>query len=130
MDSLQYVVLRVKLLNSTLASPNDTLGEPSPAPVILEFSRILVSNQTWSVPFDWSISNYTVKGGSFIITRLLVNQIPLTDQFATAISGQNFRFVFELWFYDTTTNDLAFSWYSNGRASDVWTQIWFNVAQA
>ena len=129
MGSLQYVVIRVKLLNSTLASPNDTLGEPSPAPVILEFAQVLVSNQTWSIPFDWEVSNYTVRGANFVIASLLVNQSPLHGQFANAIFGRGFRFVFELWFYDTQTNNLVFSWYTNGRPIDVWTQLWFNVAQ-
>ena len=130
MGSLQYVVIRVKLLNSTLATPNDTLGEPSPAPVVLEFAQVLVSNQTWSIPFDWEISNYTVRGGNIVITSLLVNQSPLHGQFATALFGRGFRFVFELWFYDIETNNLAFSWYTNGLPTDVWTQLWFNVAQS
>jgi hypothetical protein len=129
MSALQYVVIRVKLLNSTSASPNDTLGEPSPAPVILEFAQVLVSNQTWSIPFDWEVSNYTVRAGNIVITSLLVNQSPLHGQFANAIFGQGFRFVFELWFYNIETNNLAFSWYTDGRPTDVWTQVSFNVAQ-
>ena len=129
MGSLEYVAIRVKLLNSTLPSPNDTLGEPSPAPVILEFAQVLLNNQTWSIPFDWEISNFTIRGGNTIITGLLVNQNLLQGQFASANLGQGFRFVFEVWFYDIRTNNLAFSFSTNGRPIDSWTQVWFNVGQ-
>jgi len=129
MGSLQYVVIRVKLLNSTSASPNDTLGEPSPAPAILEFAQVLVSNQTWSIPFDWAISNYTVSGGTIVITSLSVNRNYLHGQLGKANFGRGFRFVFELWFYDIDTNSLVFPWYTNGLPTDSWTEVWFNVAQ-
>ena len=129
MGSLQYVVLRVKLLNSTMTSPNDALGQPSLAPAILEFSRVLVNNETWSIPFVWEILNSTLKGGHVTITRVSINQTSLTGQFASAVSGYNFRFVFELWYYDTATNDLAFSWRTDGQVHSVWTQIWFNATQ-
>jgi hypothetical protein len=128
MGSLQYVMIRVKLLNSTMAGPNDTLGEPSPSPEILEFAQVLANNQTWSIPFDWEISNYTVKTGNIIISSLSVNQALLNGQFASSAFGQNFRFVFELWFYDRDANSLSFSWYtSSGQLTDSWTEVWFNV---
>ena len=129
MGSLQYVVLRVKLLNSTMTSPNDTLDQPSPSPAILEFARVLVNNETWSIPFVWEILNSTVAGGRVIITSLSINQTSLRGQFASAVSGYNFRFVFELWYYDATKNDLAFSWRTDGQVHVVWTQIWFNATQ-
>ena len=129
MGSLQYVVLRVKLLNSTMPSPNDALDQPSPAAAILEFARVLVKNETWSIPFVWEILNYTVTGGHVTITSLSINQTSLTGQFASAVSGYNFRFIFELWYYDTNTNDLAFSWQTQSAQHSVWTQIWFNATQ-
>jgi uncharacterized membrane protein len=129
MGSLQYVVLRVKLLNSTMISPNDALDQPSTAPAILEFARVLVNNETWSIPFAWEMLNSTVTGGHVTITNLSINQTSLTGQFASAVSGYNFRFIFELWYYDTTTNNLAFSWRADGQVHSVWTQIWFNATQ-
>jgi len=129
MGSLQYVVLRVKLLNSTMHSPNDALGQPSPAPLVLEFARVLVNNETWSIPFVWEILNSTVTGGHVTITGLSINQTSLTGHFASAVSGYNFRFIFELWSYDTNTNDLTFSWRTDGEVRSVWTQIWFNATQ-
>ena len=129
MGSLQYVVLRVKLLNSTMTSPNATLGQPSPAPTIVEFARILLDNETWSIPFVWEILNYTYipNDEGLRITDLSINQNLFTGQFASTASGQNLRFVFEVWYYDTTNDDLAFAWQTQGVVQAVWTQIWFNV---
>lgn len=128
MGSLQYVVLRVKLLNSPMQGPNGVLGQLSPVLSILEFARVLVNNETWLIPFVWEILNNTVAGGHVTITSLSINQTSLTGQFASSFR-YSFRFIFELWYYDTTTNDLAFSWQTNGEVSSVWTQIWFNATQ-
>jgi len=128
MGSLQYVVLQVKLLNSTMQPPNDTTGQPSQAPPVLEFARVLVNNETWSIPFVWEIQNMTTIQGTVTLTSLSINQTNLTGQFVSAQSGQNFRFVFEVWHYDATTNSPSFAWTtSDGHLHDVWTQIWFNT---
>jgi len=129
MGSLQYVVLRVKLLNSTMAAPNDTTGQPGQGLVVFEFARVLVSNETWSIPFVWEIQNATKSRGEVTITALSINQTTITGEFASAYSGNNFRFVFEVWHYDPTANDLSFPWTtSDGQLHVVWTQIWFNAS--
>jgi hypothetical protein len=130
MASIEYVVVRVKLLNSTLASPDEVTGKPSPVSPLTEFTRVLLDNETWSIPFVWKILNATQKGGSLSITRLSVNQTLLSGEFASAVSGFNFRFVFELWFYDENANDLVFSWRTSDTSHSVWTQIWFNATLA
>lgn len=127
MNGLEYVVLRVKLLNSTLSAPDELTGSPSPVSAIFEFSRILVNNETWSIPFTWRIASLTKQSQSLLITGLSVNEILLTGNLASAISGLNFRFVFELWFYDISTSTLSFAWTAGGATHSVWTQIWFNA---
>lgn len=127
MNSLQYVVLRVKLLNATIASPNDTAGTPSPVAPLLELRRVMVDNETWSFPFVWNIQNYTLQSGNVLITELALNQTLIRGELARAVQGYNFRFVFELWSYDSTTQSLVFSWQSEAVVRSVWTQIWFNA---
>lgn len=127
MGSLQYVVVRVKLLNSTLTSPDDSTGRASPVQPLFEFTRVLTDNETWSLPFAWKILDVTLKGGTASITNLSVNQIPFNSENITAVSGFNFRFVFELWSYDKNMNDLVFSRQAGGTQHSVWTQIWFNT---
>jgi uncharacterized membrane protein len=127
MGSLQYVVLRVKLINSTINTPNSTTGIPSPAAPILEFARVLLDNETWSIPFTWKIINLHQAGTSIAITRLSINNNTLTGEFSSASQGMNFRFLFELWFYDETTHQLTFFWTSAGDRHSAWTEIWFNA---
>lgn len=129
MGSLQYVVLRVKLLNSTIASPNQTTGTSSPVAPIIEFARVLLDNETWSIPFNWRLMSLARSGDRVAITRLLINNRTLVGEFASAADGNNFRFVFELWFYSETAQELVFSWVFAGESHAAWTQIWFNATK-
>lgn len=127
MNGLEYVVLRVKLLNASLSSPDELNGTPSPVPEIFEFSRILLNNETWSIPFAWEILTLTQQGRSVLVTGLSINQTLLKGNLGSSVSGLNFRLVFELWSYDETGGNLLFSWSANGNNRSVWTQIWFNA---
>jgi len=127
MGGLQYVVLEVKLLNSTLKSPDEMTSSPSDAPPVFEFSRVLLDNETWTVPFLWKILQANQTAGSLTLTRISLNGNMLTGQLVEATSGYNFRFVFELWSYDEAANDLLFSWRTGSGQRSVWTQIWFNA---
>ena len=125
--NLEYVVVEVKLLNSTITGPISSTGSPSSVQPILKFTRVLVQNETWSMPFEWMIVNATQGNGSISITGLSINGFQLNGLFASAHSGYNFRFVFELWFYDTSSNVLVFSQPTTVGPRSVWTQIWFNA---
>jgi uncharacterized membrane protein len=126
MGGLEYVIVRVKLINSTLPAPNGFNGTASPVPELLEFRRMIIDNDTWSIPFVWKLSNLTRQGPSVIINGLSVNQTALNGFLGSATYGRNFRLVFELWFYDET-GEPSFSWSSGGTLRSVWTQIWFNA---
>jgi len=127
MGSVQYVVVRAKLLNSTLASPDELTGKPSPVIPLFEFTRVLLDNETWSIPFVWRVLNVTISEGRLMLTELSINGVHLNGEFATAFSGFNYRFVFELWSFDQAFNDLTFTWRTNSSQHSAWTQIWFNM---
>jgi hypothetical protein len=130
MGSLQYVIVRVKLLNSTIAGPDELTGKPSSLTPLIEFTRVLVDNETWSMPFRWRILNATERSGNILLNELSINEKPINGELATASSGFNYRFVFELWFYDPVTNNLIFSWRTNDSQRSIWTQIWFNATKS
>ena len=127
MSALEYIVVRVKLLNSSQTSPNELTGVPSPVPTIFEFARILTDNETWSIPFVWSISDMTNQQGSVQIKAITVNQTTIPGILGEARAGLNFRLVFELWFYDHDTGNLIFFWSTPTGPYSVWTQMWFNA---
>lgn len=127
MGSIQYIVVRVKLINSTLPAPNDLTSQPSPESSIFEFTRVLLNNETWSIPFVWEILSTSQNESTLQITKLSINGIVINGDLARAVSGFDYRFVFELWFYDETTNKLSFSLQNEGEPRSIWTQIWFNA---
>jgi hypothetical protein len=127
MGSLQYVVVSVKLLNSTLRSPDELSGTPSSVAPVTEYVRVLVNNETWTMPFVWKLLGVRSSVGRILITGISINQVTFTGDLVEAVSGINYRLVFELWFYDITTNGLVFSWHTQSGPHSVWTQIWFNV---
>lgn len=127
MGSIQYVVVRVKLLNSTSPSPDDLTNKPSPVTPLLESTRVLLDNETWAIPFRWKITDVALKNEKLTLKEILINETPFRHELVTAVSGINYRFVFELWSYDQATNDLAFSWRTDNVQHSVWTQIWFNA---
>jgi hypothetical protein len=127
MSALEYVIVRVKLLNATEISPNELTGVGSPAVAVYEFARVLTSNETWMIPFTWTIMNMAPINGNIMITGLAINGTILTGNLAEARGGLDFRFVFELWFYDTNAGNLVFSWSTPTSTYSVWTQLWFNA---
>ena len=127
MNALEYVVVRVKLLNATEIAPNELTGVASPAPEIFEFARILVNNETWMISFPWEIIDTSTANNVMTITRLVVNGTTLSGNLAQAVGGSDFRFVFELWFYDPNGGTLVFSWSTPSSSYSAWTQLWFNV---
>lgn len=127
MNSVQYVLVRVKIANSTTQSPDDSKGEPSHALVLLEFSRVLLDNETWKIPFNWTILNASQEGPSVDLTGLSINDASFKGRLATALSGFNYRFIFELWVYNLATNAFSFSWMVKNSQHSVWNEMWFNA---
>ena len=127
MGSIQYVEIQVKLMNSTVSSPDEPTGKPSPLQPLVEFTRVLVENETWSIPFNWTILNLSQTGSMMTITELSINENHFEGGLAIAVSGFNYRFVFELWFYDQAGEEMTFSWKTEDYQHSVWTQIWFNA---
>lgn len=116
-----------KLLNSTDPSPADSQGQPSPRSQLLEFTRALVDNEIWSIPFVWEIRNITQRDQNRSISGLALDNTTFVGELAFVASCLNFRFVFDLRFYDEAANGLAFSWNVAEIQRSAWTQVWFTA---
>jgi hypothetical protein len=127
MGTVQLVSIRIKTSNQTVPPPDDQRGLESPAPTVTDFAQFLQDNETWEVPFVWSISNATSNSGS---TRILTMQINNESYPATswsASNGYNFRLIFELWTWQTDTSAFGYGWITEGTHRTAWLQIWFNM---
>jgi hypothetical protein len=131
MGSVQYVSVRVKLGNQTILPPNDTLAVPSPAPLVTEFSRFMLDNETWHLPFEWQVANYTTAAdGQVHIAELTINNVTYTLQHpptCAAIGSCNFRLLFELWTWSVDIQDFQIGWGTSDQRRIAWLQLWFNL---
>lgn len=132
MGSLQYVSIRVKLGgNQTIYSPNDTLAQPSPAPLITEFKHFILNNETWMVPFDWQIVNYTTTTtGQVSIHSLTIDNVTYVlgnSPVCPGINSCSFRLIFELWTWNVESNNFQVGWSNGDQQRIAWLQLWFNL---
>lgn len=128
MGSTQLAIVRAKLGNQTLASPNETEATPTPLPTLIEFRRVLQDNETWEFPFVWKITNTTNVGNLTYLT-LNINGIETYVEDVGAKDGYNYRLIFELWTLDTESNDIIFGWKASNERRAAWLQLWFNATR-
>ena len=107
----QKVIIKVKILNSTMLLPDDQKNQPSPYDSFVELPISMFANQTLLVPFSWGIMNASSIGNQISIDHLLVNnqavEVTVSDS-----ANSFFRIVFELWVYDNTSEQYSFGWAS------------------
>jgi hypothetical protein len=126
MGSVQYVIIRFKLGNESIAPPNETSTTPSPAPVIMQYSRVLLDNETWEFPFQWSIIKVNQVQNATSLT-LDVNGTAVDMPTPTSQGGRNFRIIIELWVYNPDMEAFEFGWVTGTERHAAWLQVWFNV---
>ncbi len=126
MGRAQYVAIKFKILNNSFASPNTSLGVPSPAPVIFEFRDILLSNETKIEPFTWEIIEAYNDTDTIEISKIKINE-RLIDVDIMIGNDESTRLVFELWLFNNVSKEFSFAWISNGEPRCVWNQLWINV---
>jgi hypothetical protein len=124
--SVQYVSVRIKLLNSTMKMPNDQEHIPSPYAFFVEFPAFLSVNDTQLVPFSWGVSDAVSQNGSIILKHLIVNG-QTVDVNVSASGDHFFCMVFELWVYDQSSHEYRFGWESGKEFSSASLNIWFRV---
>jgi hypothetical protein len=140
MATTQYMLVKVKFLDSKMSPPNNTIGTPSEGTSVYEIEKILTKNETEVIPFKWSILNSSnLINNELRITKISFNGQP-SDQSLnfniqpsdlTLINGVKFvklRIVFELWLYDTNVNAFKFNVDTAASPRIVWNQIWFNLS--
>jgi uncharacterized membrane protein len=131
MGTVQFVDIRVKLGNVTFNPPNDTTVTPSPAPLIVEFKRVISNNGTWEIPFVWRILNFTTtRDGHSRIIQLQIGNVTYALQNSPTCPGLSscrFRFIFELWTWSVNSGEFQLGWWNGGKQRIAWLQLWFNL---
>jgi hypothetical protein len=129
MGDVEYVSVRIKLLNSTDVTPNDSSNIPSPMNTIIEIKKTLTNNSTWTIPLNWSITEIDEVQNYNVIKSLDINGVGI-DDINVKDSNGTFRMIVELWRYNTEKGTFSFAWSSGLDDRSAWNQIWFNVKQS
>ncbi len=128
MGSDQEILIKVKLLNSTMIGPDDRQHEPGPYDSVVELPLSLSIDETELIPFSFSILDVAFDNGT-IIKAVIVN-----DDFIDVNVRDNpenrFRVVFELWIYDHSMNEYVYGWYSKGERYSASIYAWFSLKQS
>ena len=127
MASVQYVVVKLKLGNATIPAPNETIGAPSPAPLLAQYSRVLLVNETWEFLVNWEVAAEN-RTGSAISVNLNLNGTNLAMANPMNQNGQDYRIIIELWVFNPATGGLQFGWVRGSLVHADWLQVWFSVA--
>ncbi len=125
--SIQYVVVRARLGNSSYGLPDHLRGTPSPAPLIAEFSRTLMANETWEFFFIWVVKEIQMTGEAVTPTMIEIDGVQARSVRVSASRGKNFRIVFELWTMEPMTGNLVFGWKPQKEGNLPWLHMWFNL---
>jgi hypothetical protein len=126
MGSAQYAILRFKLGNASIPPPNETTAVPSPAPILLEYSRVLLQNETWEFPLNWGIVAEN-RVGAAVSLKLYLNGTTLTMPNPMNRGGINYRIIIELWVYNPASGQVEFGWVTGSQRRAAWLQVWFNA---
>jgi hypothetical protein len=124
MGSIQYTRIVYRLGNSTSANPSATTPGNS-VPQLGNSSIFIPNAQTDLVNFTWSIASKKAQGGMVFITMIINGQ--QVSPSIGAVSGQRFRFFFELWTYDVASSSFQYGYKGHNSRIGVPLQVWFNV---
>ena len=117
MGSAQFVMIIVRLGNSTLSSSNSTTSSSFPEIVMPE--RFIRDGDAFSISFNWTLQSVTPEQGGKLL-HLQVEGEPVV------MTGDNFRWIFELWTYDLTCGCFHYGYGPQSASAGVWLQVWFN----
>jgi Protein of unknown function (DUF1616) len=129
MENSQNIIVRVKLLNSTMAVPNDQEHNPSPYSSLYELPMSLSENETLIAPFYWTVTGALLRDDSVVIERLTVNE-QIVNVGVSTPSDSFFRIVFELWVQDSVSKEYKFGWQSGEDFSSASVYMGFTLNPA
>jgi len=129
MGSIQYVAIKFKLGNMSIPPPDETTLVPSPAPLVMEYQRVILDNETWEFPFEWKIVAATPKRDATSLV-LNINGTIVETPGVVSTDARNFRMIIELWIYNPSTGTVEFGWVTGSQRRIAWLQVWFNVTSS
>ena len=127
MGEAEYIEARVKLLNATQYGPDEENHLPSPTGHIYKESMILADNATATLPLNIMLKDIEQEGGDSKINSIVINGVEFNNLEVSNNESKSFRFVIELWRYDTRYENFVYTWPSGPESESAWNQIRIQV---
>ena len=127
LETTQKVIVRVKLVNSTMDIPDDQKHLPSSQIFLIELPSSLSIDETTLLPFSWSVLEATSQEDSINLRRIMINDQAIEVNVSDSINS--FRLIFELWVYNSSSQEYEFGWESEKGLSSSSIYMTFSLAQ-
>ncbi len=126
MGSAQLFMVRAKLANESIPGPDIVTHNSSAGVDVLNLTRAVRPNETWTFPLIWSVANTTRGPAAVTIPIIEMNNEPRSVSVSASL-GTRFRIIVELWSYDLEIHDFIFSIRVQGFVRSLWSQVWFSA---
>jgi len=127
----QFIMVIVRIGNSTTFSPNVT-SPATPLPELGRLDRFVSDGETSNINFPWTVES-TNQTGSLVLLNLQINgnsvsSCPSVVSCVGAVSGRDFRLIFEIWTFDLSTGSFQYGYPGEFAQIGTWLQVWFSTS--
>jgi len=122
----QFIMVIVRIGNSTTSSPNVTSPAPTPSE-LGKMERFVSDGETSNIDFTWTIES-TNRTGNLVFVNLQINGQSVSSAPVGAASGSKFRLIFELWTFDLSSGSFQYGYPGEISQVGTWLQVWFSVS--
>lgn len=126
MEKIIYVLIKIKILDTSTELPNSTSCTPSQSPTAYELRRIISISETWITPLSFRILNFDTKDEDHEIKKIMFDENIISYN-VTINNNLDPRLLFELWIYDSEIDDFSFSWMGLTEEKCAWNQLIFYI---
>ena len=125
LDSTEYFLIKVKMADLAVLSPDSQLCNPSPAKEVTTLNRIMFDEEYVSLPFTWEIIEIEKSIDETIIKSIDINGEQISTDLV--LSGSDAKIIFELWRFNVEKGEFEFIFNYGDEITSIWAQIYFNV---
>ncbi len=107
-----YYTVYIKLSGQGDQLPNRDDGIPSPLPPLYEYRFVVQNDGVFEAPMTFSVTSATFSGNQSLIQTLQINNETFNVNKASSwnqnATAYNYQLLFELWAYNSQSNNYAF----------------------
>src|SRR6266705_2360720 len=112
----QFIMVIVRIGNSTTFLPNVTSPATFPPQPLGKIDRFVSDGES------------TNQTGALVFLNLRIDGQSISSAPVGAVSGRDFRLIFELWTFDPSTGSFEYGYPGEFAQIGTWLQVWFSTS--